>query len=65
MRKAKGKPPAALNIEVDGRTYSITYTITGRTMTVTMADGRHKATQLGALQPEWVARDLVRSILQS
>jgi hypothetical protein len=48
--------------DADGRDISGTYSVSGKTITVTLFDGSSKSTQLGNLPVEVIAKMLLREL---
>jgi hypothetical protein len=52
-----------ITVEIDGKTYSGSYDVSGRVVTTYFAGGR-KATQVGGSRAELVAKSLLRELIR-
>ena len=53
-----------VKIEMEGRTYSATYQVRGRLVTVRTAHGPQKSTNIGSNPPEVIAQSLLRELVR-
>ena len=63
VRKAKPIQRYPISVEIDGKTYSGSYSISGKVITVSYM-GARKAPQVGGSGPDTIGRMLLRELVR-